>query len=187
MDAVDLCIGTVPIYEAGVVTLNKNREIIDMDPDDIFKAIENQAKEGVDFMTLHCGITKDLVEKLKSGDLDVILGNRICQEAFSKEALLSRPMFESINYLVADQSIAEKYPPGDAAAILQGECLVTNCENEGPNSIEMLQEMLQREFGVIPERISQTNTANTQLLMVRATDKKRSTPSTNLWRRGATT
>ena len=57
MDAVDLCIGTVPIYEAGVVTLNKNREIIDMDPDDIFKAIENQAKEGVDFMTLHCGIT----------------------------------------------------------------------------------------------------------------------------------
>lgn len=110
----------------------------------------------------------DLVEKLKSGDLDVILGNRICQEAFAKEALLSRPMFESINYLVADRSIADKYPPGDAAAILQGECLVTNCENEGPNSIEMLQEMLQREFGVIPERISQTNTANTQLLMVRA-------------------
>ena len=66
MDAVDLCIGTVPIYEAGVVTLAKNREIIDMDPDDIFKAIENQAKEGVDFMTLHCGITKDLVEKLKA-------------------------------------------------------------------------------------------------------------------------
>ena len=48
MEEVDLCIGTVPIYEAGVVTLNKNREIIDMDPDDIFKAIENQAKEGVD-------------------------------------------------------------------------------------------------------------------------------------------
>ena len=54
MDAVDLCIGTVPIYEAGVVTLGKNREIIDMDPDDIFKAIENQAKEVVEFMTLLC-------------------------------------------------------------------------------------------------------------------------------------
>ena len=39
MDAVDICIGTVPIYEAGVVTLGKNKEIIDMDPDDIFKAI----------------------------------------------------------------------------------------------------------------------------------------------------
>ena len=45
MDAVDITIGTVPIYEAGVITLNKNKEIIDMDADDLFKAIENQAKE----------------------------------------------------------------------------------------------------------------------------------------------
>ena len=65
MDAVDIPIGTVPIYEAGVITLNKGNEIIDMNPDDIFKSIENQAKEGVDFMTLHCGINQDLVEKLK--------------------------------------------------------------------------------------------------------------------------
>ena len=65
MDAVDICIGTVPIYEAGVVTLAKNREIIDMDPDDIFKAIENQAKEGVDFMTLHCGITRKTIDQIK--------------------------------------------------------------------------------------------------------------------------
>ena len=110
----------------------------------------------------------NLVEKLKSGELDVILGNRICEEAFAKEALLSRPMFESTNYLVADRAIADKYPPGDAVAILQGECLVTNCENEGPNSIDMLQEMLQKEFGVVPERVSQTNSTNAQLLMVRA-------------------
>ena len=65
MDAVDLCIGTVPIYEAGVVTLAKDKEIIDMDPDDIFKAIENQAKEGVDFMTLHCGVNLEVLDALK--------------------------------------------------------------------------------------------------------------------------
>lgn len=62
MDAVSIPIGTVSIYEAGVITLNKGKEIIEMDEDDIFKAIENQAKEGVDFMTLHCGINKDVVE-----------------------------------------------------------------------------------------------------------------------------
>ncbi len=65
MDAVDVPIGTVPIYEAGVATLKKGKEIIEMDPEDIFKSIENQAKEGVDFMTLHCGITKELVDKLQ--------------------------------------------------------------------------------------------------------------------------
>jgi len=64
--SVNIPIGTVPIYEAGVITLNKGKEIVDMDEDDIFKAIENQAKEGIDFMTLHCGITKDLVKKIQA-------------------------------------------------------------------------------------------------------------------------
>ena len=65
MDSVDVAIGTVPIYEAGVVTLNKGNEIIDMDEDDIFNSIIHQAKDGVDFMTLHCGINQDLVYKLQ--------------------------------------------------------------------------------------------------------------------------
>ena len=77
-------------------------------------------------------------------------------------------MFESFNYLVADRSIAEKYPPGDAAAMLRGECLITNCEDTGPNSMEMLRQMLLREFGVVPERFAQTNSTNAQMLMVRA-------------------
>lgn len=109
-----------------------------------------------------------LVEKLKSGELDVIWGNMLCENALAKEDFLSRPMFESQNYLVAHKDIAVKYPEGDAAAILRGECLVTNCEDSGPNSVEMLKEMLLREFGVIPERFAQTNSTNTQLLMVRA-------------------
>ena len=39
MDSVDVPIGTVPIYEAGVITLNKGNEIIEMDEDDIFNSI----------------------------------------------------------------------------------------------------------------------------------------------------
>ena len=109
-----------------------------------------------------------LTEKLKSGELDVILANVLCEKAFAKEEILSRPMFESFNYLVADRSIAEKYPPGDAAAMLRGECLITNCEDTGPNSMEMLRQMLLREFGVVPERFAQTNRTNAQMLMVRA-------------------
>lgn len=110
----------------------------------------------------------ELTEKLKSGQLDVILANVLCEQAFSKEDILSRPMFESFNYLVADRAIAEKYPEGDAVAMLQNECLVTNCEDTGPNSMDMLRQMLLREFGVVPERFSQTNSTNAQMLMVRA-------------------
>ena len=110
----------------------------------------------------------ELTEKLKSGQLDVILANVLCEKAFAKEEILSRPMFESFNYLVADRAIAEKYPEGDAVAMLQNECLVTNCEDSGPNSMDMLRQMLLREFGIVPERFSQTNSTNAQMLMVRA-------------------
>ena len=109
-----------------------------------------------------------LTEKLKSGELDVILANVLCEEAFAKESITSRPMFESENYLVADPAIAEKYPGEDGAAMLRGECLITNCEDTGPNSMAMLRAMLDEEFGVQPRRVSQTNSTNTQLLMVRA-------------------
>ena len=77
-------------------------------------------------------------------------------------------MFESCNYLVADRTIAAKYPEGDTVAMLRGECLITNCEDDGPNSMDMLRAMLEREFGVVPDRFAQTNSTNAQLLMVRA-------------------
>ncbi|MCD7781849.1 MAG: phosphomethylpyrimidine synthase [Methanosphaera sp.] len=54
-------LGTVPVYEAGVDTTNNNKVVVDMDDDAIFKTIINQAKEGVDFITVHCGITKDAI------------------------------------------------------------------------------------------------------------------------------
>ena len=102
MDAVDLCIGTVPIYEAGVITLNKNRKIIDMDPDDIFKAIENQAKEGVDFMTLHCGITKDLVQKLKATKrmMGIVSRGGTFLASWINHNDMENPLYENYDYLL---------------------------------------------------------------------------------------
>lgn len=109
-----------------------------------------------------------LTEKLKSGELDIILANVLCENAFSKEDISSRPMFEAFNYLVADKEVADKYPKGDAVSLLQGECLITNCEDTGPNSMDMLRQMLLRQFGIVPNRFAQTNSTNAQLMMVRA-------------------
>lgn len=45
-------IGTVPIYEA----IEKVKDPLDLSVDDILEVIESQARQGVDYMTLHCGI-----------------------------------------------------------------------------------------------------------------------------------
>ena len=50
-------LGTVPMYAAGEKLLDANREISSLQPDELFDEIEKQAKQGVDFMTVHCGIS----------------------------------------------------------------------------------------------------------------------------------
>jgi len=57
-------LGTVPIYQAAAEVISKGGSIVDMSEDDLFNVIEAQAKEGVDFMTVHTGMTKESLERL---------------------------------------------------------------------------------------------------------------------------
>ncbi len=51
-------LGTVPMYGVGQQILDANKSISSMEPEMLFAEVEKQAKQGVDYMTLHCGITK---------------------------------------------------------------------------------------------------------------------------------
>lgn len=55
-------LGTVPIYQAAIEATRKKGNIVDMGEDEIFRIIERQAKDGVDFMTLHVGLTLENLE-----------------------------------------------------------------------------------------------------------------------------
>ena len=59
-------VGTVPIYQAAVEVTGEGRGIIDITADDVFRVIEQQAAEGVDFMTVHCGVTQEAVRRLRA-------------------------------------------------------------------------------------------------------------------------
>ncbi|MBM3148857.1 MAG: phosphomethylpyrimidine synthase ThiC [Chloroflexi bacterium] len=61
-----LPVGTVPIYQAGIEAIERHGAIVNMTTDDLFDAIEQQAKEGVDFITVHCGITQSTIQRLKN-------------------------------------------------------------------------------------------------------------------------
>jgi phosphomethylpyrimidine synthase len=60
-----LPIGTVPIYQAGIDAIEKHGAIVKMSVDDIFNAIEENARDGVDFITVHCGVTRAAIALLK--------------------------------------------------------------------------------------------------------------------------
>ena len=53
-------LGTVPIYQA----VADRGSVYDMTADDLFGVIENQAREGVDFVTVHCGVNREAVRRV---------------------------------------------------------------------------------------------------------------------------
>jgi phosphomethylpyrimidine synthase len=57
-------IGTVPIYEIAVAAHKKHKDFLKFDIGDILAVLEAQAKEGVDFFTIHSGVTRESVEVL---------------------------------------------------------------------------------------------------------------------------
>lgn len=65
LDMSPLPVGTVPVYQVACETRKKGKEISQMEVEHIFAVIEEQAQEGVDFMTLHCGVTKETLTVLK--------------------------------------------------------------------------------------------------------------------------
>ena len=62
--ASDVIVGTVPIYDAAVLASRSRKGVVHMTPDDMFDAIETHCQDGVDFITVHCGVTWDVVQTM---------------------------------------------------------------------------------------------------------------------------
>lgn len=65
MKEVPVVIGTVPIYEAAIEAIRLKDALINLTVDGLFGVLERQAEEGVDFFTVHCGVTRSSIERLQ--------------------------------------------------------------------------------------------------------------------------
>ena len=103
----NVIVGTVPIYQTGLVAARKNA-VVDMTEDDLFNGIELHAKDGVDFMTVHCGITKESVGWLKASDrkMDVVSRGGSFLTAWILHNDKENPLYENFDYLL---ELAKKY------------------------------------------------------------------------------
>lgn len=57
--------GTVPLYEMALRARNRGKSVLEITADDMFEVIEDHCREGVDFLTLHCGVTRQTVARFK--------------------------------------------------------------------------------------------------------------------------
>jgi len=99
--AVIVPIGTVPIYQAGIEAAGRG-SVVDMSSDDIFDAIRKHAEDGVDFVTVHCGVTKAAVDALRrSGRLmDVVSRGGSFLAAWIIHNEKENPLYSEFDYLL---------------------------------------------------------------------------------------
>jgi len=103
----DVMMGSVPLYETGLTAARRNA-VVDMSSDDIFTGIEMHAKDGMDFMTVHCGITKTNLEWLKRKGrlMDVVSRGGSFLTAWILHNEEENPLYREFDYLL---EMARKY------------------------------------------------------------------------------
>jgi phosphomethylpyrimidine synthase len=68
-------VGTVPLYQVIVESQKDGKRVIDMSEDEIFAGIEKHCKDGADFITVHCGVTLEVIDELKRSGrvMDIVI------------------------------------------------------------------------------------------------------------------
>jgi phosphomethylpyrimidine synthase len=69
-------LGTVPLYEVVKEVTDRKKSIMDFTIGDYLRVVERQAREGVDFMTIHSGVTLKSLESLHSQERIVGITSR---------------------------------------------------------------------------------------------------------------
>jgi len=89
-------VGTVPIYQSAYDLSRVKKDITDMTIKDFLKTIESQAKEGVDFMTIHSGVNLNALNALEkqTRKLDVVSRGGAFMVSWMKKNSKESPLYE---------------------------------------------------------------------------------------------
>ncbi len=101
LEACPLPVGTVPIYEAICQSADRGGPM-EMTEGDLFDVIESHARDGVDFMTLHCGVTNESIDALMASDrmTGVVSRGGAMLAAWMHENGEENPLYEHFDHLL---------------------------------------------------------------------------------------
>lgn len=154
LKAVNVPVGTVPIYQAAMEAVKKRGAIIHMTQDDIFNAIEKHAKDGVDFMTVHCGVTQQIVERIAKHPrlMGIVSRGGTFLTAWILHHKKENPLYENYDYLL---EMAARYD----FALSLGDGLRPGCIFDATDWPQ-IQELL-----TIGELVERARAANVQVMV----------------------
>jgi phosphomethylpyrimidine synthase len=101
-------LGTVPIYQAVIEAVEESGGLIHLTVDKLFEVIERHLCDGVDFITVHCGLTLEGLEMLRTQgrDLDIVSRGGSFLTTWMIRHERENPLFEYYDRLL---SLAKEY------------------------------------------------------------------------------
>jgi hydroxymethylpyrimidine synthase len=147
MDAVNIPIGSVPIYQAAA----SQKAVVDMTSDDMFNAVRKHAKDGIDFVTIHAAVNQDALKRIKNADriTDIVSRGGSFTLAWMLHNGEDNPFYAEYDYLM---EIAYEYD----MAISLGDGMRPGCIHDASDGPSFM------EFITLGELVKRTKDANIQ-------------------------
>ncbi|MDI6811484.1 MAG: phosphomethylpyrimidine synthase ThiC [archaeon] len=107
LNEVDVPVGTVPIYQAALEKADV-RAVVEMSSDDMFNAVREHAKDGIDFVTIHAGVNLNSLARLRRSGriLDAVSRGGAFLIAWMIHNEQENPFYAEYEYLL---DIAKEY------------------------------------------------------------------------------
>ena len=146
MQVSSIPVGTVPIYQAAIKAIKESGAIVKMSVDDIFSVIEDHCQDGVDFITVHCGVTRSAIARLKEQGriTDVVSRGGAFTVGWILHNERENPLYEYYDRLL---EIAHKYDGtlslGDG---MRPGCLADATDHAQVEELLILGELVQRAW-----------------------------------------
>jgi phosphomethylpyrimidine synthase len=148
IEAVDVPVGSVPIYQAASNGIEK------MTSDDMFNAVRKHAEDGIDFVTIHAGVTHESFKRLKSSDriLDVVSRGGAFTISWMNQNYEENPFYAEYDYLL---EIAREFD----LTISLGDGMRPGCIHDASDRAKF------EEFIILGELVKRARAAGIQTLV----------------------
>jgi phosphomethylpyrimidine synthase len=132
--------GTVPIYQL----MTEAKSLEDIQGEDLLEMVHHHARQGVDFVTVHCGVTRAALPLLKNRVTGVVSRGGAFLTAWMRRFQTENPLYEHYDRLLA---IAKEYDVtlslGDG---LRPGCLADATDKAQVHELKVLGELTKRAW-----------------------------------------
>lgn len=130
-------VGTVPVYQAMVEAVYQGQNMVDISAEDIFAAIEKHGADGVDFITVHCGVTLEVIDRLKNTGriMDIVSRGGAFMTAWMIHHGQENPLYQDFDRLL---EIARRYD----ITLSLGDGLRPGCIDDATDSAQVAELMV---------------------------------------------